>query len=424
MKVLLIQAYLGGNEAPVFPLGLACIAASIPDHTTQLFDPNTVSDPFTALEKQCRKYTPDIVGISLRNIDSTNKSKIVFYYKWLKKLLTVTRSACPARIIVGGSGFSMFAREIMEQEPLIDYGIYLEGENTFPQLLNNLDTPHMVPSVFYRCDNKILFNDQKTPVDINTTFVPAWNLLPLSPYKKGKDAIGVETKRGCSLGCIYCIYGFLNGKQYRLKSPERVVNEIQILSEEHKLAQFTFVDSIFNVPLSHAKAICHEMIGRNLHINWSAWFNEHFMSPEFIALLSKAGCTHVIFSPDAFANSTLQKLGKNLSTKDIIHSLKLLREKNTIEVSYNFFRNPPGQSLGNFCGMIFFYFYAKLLLKKRVHFEFSTLRIEPHTELHRMALQESVVTETEDLLEPKYYNNKKTRYLERPFSFLLSLLGK
>lgn len=424
MKVLLVQAYLGGNEPPVYPLGLACIAASIPKHETLLFDTNTVQKPFDELKNTVQNFNPDVVGISLRNIDSTNKSKVVFYYTWLKDLITVIKDNCPVKIIIGGSGFSMFAREIMEQEPGIDFGIYLEGEDVFSALLNNLDRPDEVPSIYYRRGTTIHFTGKTSPVDINATSIPSWEALPLEPYLKGRDAIGIETKRGCSLSCIYCVYGFLNGRRYRLKQPERVVDEIELLVREHYIKQFTFVDSIFNVPQSHARAICREMVDRNLNVHWSAWFNERFIDQEFVNLLVEAGCNHMIFSPDGFSDPVLKKLGKNITRKSIVDSLHLLKKNDAVEVGYNFFKNPPGQHPGNFFGMLLFCLQAKLLMGKRVHFEFSVLRVEPHTGLHRIALDEGVVDKNQSLLRPVYYTNHRTRYLEIPLNFALSLRGK
>ncbi len=424
MKVLLVQAYLGGHEAPVLPLGLTCLAAALRGHEVSIFDTNTVADPFKQLQKITQDFQPDIIGISLRNIDSTNKSKVIFYYGLLKKQIQILKDAGATTLIIGGSGFSMYAGQIMAQQPDINFGVYLEGENTFPALLDNLDQPEKVPAVFYRRDGEIHFSGPATPVEIRQLQAPAWNMISLTPYLAHRDAIGVETKRGCSLNCVYCIYGFLNGKTYRLKKAQQVVDEIEILIRQHNVTRFTFVDSIFNVPLSHAKAICSEIISRNLSVQWSAWFNERFINADFLHLLQKAGCTHCIFSPDGFADTVLTKLGKNLARKDIISSLQLLNKHNHFEVTYNFFRNPPGQTMFNFFGMLFFCLWGRLLLGKRIHFEFSVLRIEPHTGLYDIALEEGVIQENQDLLQPTYYINRKTRYIDSIMDFLLGLWSK
>lgn len=423
MKILLVQAYLGGCEPPVYPLGLACIAAAILDHEVTIFDPNTKERPYDCLREVIERSRPELVGVSLRNIDSTNKSKVIFYYQGLAELLDVIRTSCSAKIVLGGSGFSMFAQEIMETQLSVDFGVYLEGESVFPLLVRNLETPSRVPSLFYRQGGQVRFSGAGKPVDADHWPLPARERLPLEPYLRGRDAIGVESKRGCALSCVYCIYGFLNGRSYRLKPPAQVVDEIEELLRLHGVTRFTFVDSIFNVPLDHARAICRELSSRRLAVTWSAWLNERFVDQEFLDLLLQAGCRHLIFSPDGFSNATLKGLGKQLSRQDILRSLLLVRTCGweDVEVSYNFFKNPPGNSLGNCLGMLLFCVGAKLTLRRRVHFEFSVLRIEPHTGLHQIALEEGVVSESQSLLRPTYYTNRRTRSLEKMLNALLSL---
>ena len=55
---------------------------------------------------------------------------------------------------------------------------------------------------------------------------------------------------------------FLNGKEYRLRAPKRVVDDIELLLKENGIDTFTFVDSVFNIPLTHAEDICNEIIKR------------------------------------------------------------------------------------------------------------------------------------------------------------------
>ena len=89
MKVLLVQSYLGGNEPVVYPIGLACLVSSLKNHEIRVFDSNLSADPFQDLGVILKEFNPDIVGISLRNIDSTNKKKVVFYYTFLKETVSV-----------------------------------------------------------------------------------------------------------------------------------------------------------------------------------------------------------------------------------------------------------------------------------------------------------------------------------------------
>ena len=424
MKILLVQSYLGRNEPLVFPLGFACLKSSLSGHQVKAFDMNTSERPFDELKEVASGFKPDVTGISLRNIDSTNKRKVDFYYRFLKDTVDAIRSNSDGWIIIGGSGFSMFAKEIMEDQPEIDYGIYLEGETTFPNLLENLDTPEKVPSVYYRNNGDILFSGPASPPDLSRLNMPYRGILPASAYKTYNDAMGVETKRGCMLNCIYCIYPFLNGREYRLKKVELVVDEIEQMLKDQGVDRFMFVDSVFNIPIRHAEGICREMIKRRLNVKWSAWFNERNLTKEFLGLVKEAGCDNIMLSPDGFSDHALKTLGKNLSTKDIHRVFRILKEMDGLEISYNFFKNPPGQNLHNFIALVLFFGMAKMTLGRRVHFEFNSLRIEPFTKLFDIAFKEEVVKKGESLLFPRYYTNRKTAFIEKLFNLILRMKGR
>ena len=425
MNILLVQAYLGGTEPPVFPLGLSCLAANLRGHSIKVFDPNTSRNPYQDLTGVMRGFKPDIVGISLRDIDSTNTRKVVFYYKYFKEMLDVVKDNSPhSKLVVGGSGFSMFAREIMQGEPRIDFGVYLEGEKTFPELVENLKDAPNVKGILYRKDGQVLFTGHREHADLNSLPVLDRTVISTEPYIGIPDAIGVETKRGCALSCVYCIYGFLNGKEYRLKAPARVVDEIGVLVNDLGIRSFMFVDSVFNIPPSHAETICREIIKRGIDVRWSAWFSEKYITEEFVELVKRAGCKKIMLSPDGFSDEVLVGLGKIMSKRDILEAFDILKKIDDIEVCYNFFKNPPGQSLSTFLKLMFFYLKAKLELKNRVHFEFNSIRIEPHTQLYEIALDEGMINREDSLLYPRFYSKCDTRYIEKIFDLMLRLKGR
>ena len=425
MRVLLVQSYLGGGEPLVFPLGLARIAQAARGHDVEIFDTNVATNPMDELKSVIAKFKPQVVGVSLRNIDSTNKRKVVFFYEYFRTMLPVLRSALSpgTKIIVGGSGFSMFAEKIVAEEMAVDIGVLTEGERTFPELLATLDEPGKVRGVYYRKDGKVIFSGVRQYSELGDLPVPYAANVRMEPYIGVPDAIGVETKRGCPLECAYCIYGFLNGQHYRLMKPEKVVDDIEFLITTKNVRSFTFTDSVFNLPLAHAEEICREMIRRKLSVTWSAWFHDGHIPEGFVRLVKEAGCRKIILSPDGFSDKSLAALGKSQREADILRTYNLLARTEDVEICYNFFKNPPGQSLGAFVGLLMFFFTAKLRLKKRVHFEFSSLRIEPHTKLQKLALAEGVIKNNEDLLYPRYYTNRRTIYAEILFNMMLRLKG-
>ncbi|MCI5210591.1 MAG: B12-binding domain-containing radical SAM protein, partial [Candidatus Electrothrix sp. ATG2] len=77
MKVLLVQQDMGRRtiKYPLYPIGLSYIAAALSEHEVRIFDPNVYDYPecFEKLRQEVRKFQPDIAGISIRNIDTTQR---------------------------------------------------------------------------------------------------------------------------------------------------------------------------------------------------------------------------------------------------------------------------------------------------------------------------------------------------------------
>ena len=430
MKIALVQSWLGeGAGEPVFPIGLASLAASLPGHRVAAFDPNVAeADPMAALARFLRDFAPDLTGISLRNIDSTNTRVNVSYLRPFAATLDTVRRTTAGPIAVGGAGFSMFAAAIMAAYPAIDYGVALEGETALAALAAALasgNAPWSVPSLYCRkADGTASFTGEAAKIDLSLLPSPDFSLLPMVPYTAVPWGVGVETKRGCALGCVYCPYGFLNGRAYRKKAPEQVAAEIIALRDVHGAKRFTFLDSVFNIPSEHATAVMKAMIAAGATLPWSAWFAERGLTREFLQLARRAGCNTVIFSPDAFGDTALKRLGKASSVAEIKAAYALVRDMGCFDVSYNFFKNPPGQTLAAALSMLRFIFKARREMGKRAHFELNAIRVEPHTALATIAQEEGLIAPDTDLLEPVLYSQTKTAYIDKCLDLLLRAAGK
>ena len=111
MKLLLVQPYLGRPEPPVFPLGLACLAAHLQGHELRAVDLNITPSPAAALRQALAEARPEAVLLSLRNVDTTWYGDPFYYFPRFQEQVRQIRAWAPhSRIIVGGSGFSIFAQ--------------------------------------------------------------------------------------------------------------------------------------------------------------------------------------------------------------------------------------------------------------------------------------------------------------------------
>jgi radical SAM superfamily enzyme YgiQ (UPF0313 family) len=400
---------------PLLPLGIATLASTIKtNHEVHIFDPNITPRWKKELSKTIASLKPDVVGISLRNTDSVDYIGRESFYPDFKVMIKIVKENMHnGTVIVGGSGFSLFASHIMAECPEIDIGFFLEADESLPELLENMESPDKVKGLYYRKNEEIIFTGQREPVDFASTKSPAYELFDLKKYIPRFYGIGIESKRGCGLSCSYCPYSFLNGKNVRLKSPEKVVDEIEKVIALG-VNRISFVDSVFNLPLDHSIEICREITRRKLDVTWSCWSNEKTFTEDFARTAMEAGCRAFPFSTDAFSNKSLEMLKKNYTNADIRRTVEIAKKIDGINVGYGFFLNPPGSSIRSFLNMMVFLVKTKLTLggKMKKVFAISRIRIEPHTPLHQRAIKEGVVAKNHNLLAPVYYTQPSTRIIE------------
>lgn len=419
MRILLTNCSLGQAQRPVFPLGLAYIASALEQHEVVCFDSAVAQDPLPELTEVVNQFKPEVVGLSLRNIDTLQSYDVVSYWPFFVETVKHLRACCPGAVLVaGGAGFSLFAEEIMKQLPELDFGIHLEGELSFPELLDNLGHPEAVKGIYYRREGQVLFTGARELLDFDAIPMPRRDLFDLSAYK-GLQGMGVQTKRGCVFDCMYCTYPFLSGHRLRLRSPEKVAEEVEMLSQEYGIKDIFFADNIFNQPLAHARAICQELVRRKLDVQWTAYFSEREITADFVELALESGCVKFLFSPDGYNDAGLATLGKKMSREQIEATYRLLEKFPQARFKCDFIWNYPQtgwKDLRDLASLAF----RLMRMKNVVGLSISTMRILPNTRLHRIAIQEKRIEPDDPLLLPVFYDP----YPWRLVSVLISSLGK
>ena len=400
MKILLVQSYLGRKEkeGSLYPIGLAYLASVLEKkHEVKIHDLNLYENPYSELESVLNSFKPNVVGISQRNIDTTQLRDLFLYINTLGPTARLIRKTLPsAKILVGGSGFSLFSDRIMQDIPEIDYGVYLEGEESLPELIDNIETPEKVKGLYIRKNGNVIFTGLRMLPNFDA--LPFPNRDTVSQYKVFHPlAIGVQTKRGCPLGCTYCSYPHLNGKGLRLRTPSRVVDEIEDLVKKHGIKSFSFLDSVFNLPRSFAVDICNELAKRNLDVKWSAWYSPIGFDEELFMIARNAGCEHFAFSPDAITNQSLKMMGKEFTEEDIQRVFTIARRNKDAKYGFSFFCNTPGLTLKGYLKLLLFFIKGNLLLFRRGGIGLSWVRIEPFTKIKEQAIKDGIISKTTDL---------------------------
>ncbi len=419
MRVLLVQAFTALDMELVYPLGLAYLAAHIEDrHAVDIFDVNLHrADPYVALESKVRAFRPDVVGISLRNMKVGMPHLHTDDFEPQQKAIQLIKRVAPGvKIVAGGTAFSLYSETMMRRLPELDIGVWGEAELRFRDLLDDIDHPEKLPGMYYWKGGELLYTGQPGGVDWKQNRRPARQYVDHAPYLQSSFvSVGVQAKRGCSLHCIHCSDTFLLGHRVRMRPPVEVVDEMEALVRDHGVRQMFMCDQIFNIPVSHAIAICEEITRRKLDVKWSAWFNEHrnTLPDELMVALKAAGCGLLSFSPDHVDDRMLRNLDKNFRKEDMIYTVQVAK-KHGMDVEYSFFLNSPGEDARSLFEIVKFLAYARWELGGKLRLftllMMQPIRLYPHTRLHELARETGLIDRDHQLVEGQFWNPGAMQY--------------
>ena len=232
------------------------VAASLCEagHEVQQCDLIQSEMSMDAIADTIREYVPELIGISIRNIDNVNLLNEKRYIEVVGKLVRRIREETKVPVILGGAGFSIIPEAVLG-ETGADYGVVGEGEALMLEFVENA-----ARGVFpqERCI--------KAPPMLRGGEIPTpkYDDRLMEFYLKSGNIAAVQTKRGCTHSCVYCSYPVLEGSEIRCRDPKAVVDEIEGLAERHKAGHVFFTDSVFNDDQGHYLAVIREMEERGV----------------------------------------------------------------------------------------------------------------------------------------------------------------
>ncbi len=411
MRVLLLQAVSNfPNGEAVYPLGLARLAGVLSGtHQLAGLDLNLHPDPWPPLKALLADFRPQAVCISFRNLDPLAGNH-VSWLPHLKALASLVKRLSPeVALIAGGSGFSLFAGRLMQEVPEIDLGVKGEAEQVLPIILQGLPRGEVPPEVMRRADGGVIGGKFLHCADLAQLPPPSYEIFAPRDYLELNRYVafmGLESKRGCPHSCSYCLYPLLQGCQVRLHPPGRVVDEMELLSQEHGLDMVHFSDAVVNQPAGHLRAICEEMLRRGLQMQWTGFFREDALNAADLELYKKAGLMAIYFSADGANQAALSLLNKGMSLEQVRRASDLAAASGLITV-YHFLVNLPGENqytVDETTRLLDEILEAHARANNPAAVVFNNLRLYPGAALTKLIFEQGLADPKQDLLYPAYYN--------------------
>ena len=394
MNVLLISPNTLIVPYPVYPIGLDYVAGSLGErHQVQIADLNVLDRDELALI--ITTFQPDIIGLSIRNIDNTEAGNPLFFIDEHKKLVGWLREKCKAPIVGGGAGFTILPHDIFDALGL-DYGIIGEGER-FKELIDALDGKLSLSNI----SGLIIASQKSTPTAPWTGRIQRQKAQNDHSqfYLEHGGMLNLQTKRGCSFRCIYCPYPHIEGRKHRLVDPDDVAE--MALNLQKKGAKYIFItDSAFNSEVSHSLKVAEAFKTHGLSIPWGGFFAPIKLPANYFSTMKDCGLKHVEFGTESLSATMLKNYRKPFSPSDVIAAHNQAVEAG-LHTAHYFLLGGPGETektveetLSNIEE-----------LKKTVFFFFTGIRIYPHTGLYNIAMKEGKISDTTNLLKPFYYES-------------------
>jgi radical SAM superfamily enzyme YgiQ (UPF0313 family) len=392
VKVLLVATNRMLTPFPVYPIGVDYVATALRDrHEVRVLD-LACDGAEAALLALCRDFCPEVVGLSIRNVDSAETSNPEGFIPDLERIVTLLRQNTSARLVLGGPGFSIFPQALMKRLGA-DFGVAGEGERLC-EFLDGLAVGKETPVA------GLLVGDgwREPPAPwtgprLRTVTSPQ----TVAHYLGWGGMLNVQTKRGCPYLCTYCTYPGIEGRKLRLFDAKSVAREWQSLIAAG--AKFLFVtDAVFNSHVRHNLAVADALKGNPVAVPWGAFFAPLKPPRDYYRRLREAGLTHAEFGTESLSPGMLKQYRKPFTVE---HALAAHAEARAagIHVAHYIMLGGPGETEATVqetldrCDQI----------SDAALFLFCGVRIYPGTTVHAQAVREGQVDANDDLLAPRFY---------------------
>ena len=350
-------------------------------------------------------------------------------------LVDVVKGHYPDSYIACGGHMATFGgKELLEKYPNIDFAIQGEGEVTFLELVEALETKKDLSNVLgivYRFENEVIQNKSRPLID-NLDALPFPDRDQFEQHDGKFQYVRLSTSRGCLSHCGFCSSfagRHQEGPRWRGRSPKNVVDEIEMLVKKYDFHTYDFVDSTFEDPGHKGKirieAIAKEIIKRKLDIFYNCCFRAENWSEkdnDLLRLLVDSGLEKVNIGFESGNARGLKILNKRATVEDNWRTIETLRHFPFIYITFGFIMLHPYSTLQDI------HDNAKFLhdtgICQVIRHYFWMLEVYPGTLLEEQLKRDNLLDKQYDIDDGMYmyhFQNPEVRAFVPIFQEMLSL---
>ncbi|HSB51205.1 MAG TPA: cobalamin-dependent protein [Dissulfurispiraceae bacterium] len=284
MKVLLINPNRF-RTPPVPPIGLEYIAESLRNagDAAEVLDLCFIGEPRSAVDDAIATVRPELVGITVRNVDSVLYHSNEFFLDDIRELVTHIRTEHALKVVTGGAGIRSNPQGILDYLGA-DFAIVGPAEGNAPACLSAIHRGLSTTRVF-----RGMFDPEGRP---SRRFSP----MDYGRYFDEGGIAGFETHKGCSSSCVYCLEA---DTPVIFKNIADVVCEIRRLADAG-FTHFHLCDSEFNEDLDFSIEFCAALRASGIRIRWAAYMKPANFNRKLLSLMRETGAYLITLTVDSF----------------------------------------------------------------------------------------------------------------------------
>ena len=311
------------------PYGLCIVKAALnKNHEVRLIDANIDNLSEDELIEKYKEYSPDVIGISCMSWH---------YRETLVRTAELAKKVYPnVPVVVGGVYATVLPEDVLSYDSF-DYVVMGEGEYRFDKLLRCIesepDSIKDIDGIAYKKDNKTIVNKIVSYVDeLDKVPFPDYSELKFDDY--AYDSVKYSyyiqprrfpyskmvTSRGCPSFCIFCSTNVINGRKFRFRSAENVLEEIDWMVEEYGIKEVIFSDDALLGRKKRSIEIFKGLIERNYDLIWKpVSIATMALDDSLLELMRESGCYQLPLAIESGVQETLKFIKKPLRIYKVPH---------------------------------------------------------------------------------------------------------
>lgn len=228
-------------------------------------------------------------------------------------------------ILLGGPHATILHRTLIERFPFFDVIVRNEAEETIVPVLKGLKNRNFknIPGVTWRI-NDLIFENQGNPTvkEVDELVFPAYHNYGLKELNL--NYIRVDAGRGCPFKCTFCSTASFFGRNYRLKSPEKLIGELDELHRVYGYTDFKLNHDLFTVNRKKVIAFCNAIMGKGY--TWGVSARVDCVDKEMLEIMWDAGCRGIYFGLET-GSERMQKISKKKLDISLVEPILDITEK-------------------------------------------------------------------------------------------------